>query len=249
MFEWGHNVQKSFLEEGSQASYLHVRLEMRNNTKADAFRIKIISTEGADFSLIKALAVNTADLTLFEEEPTTTYQTLPSCVIKNVPRISQKILNHEKADVICSPTSTTMLTSFLMRTSIDPVTFADNVLDSGLNIYGSWPFNIAHAFEVCQGKFFFSTRRLHSFLNLYEHLGKGIPVVVSVRGYLPGAAKVMPHGHLLVVVGWDQATKSVICNDPAFESHKNTRKKYRLEDFLRAWERSKRLAYIADTMN
>ena len=247
MFEWGANIQKSYMEESADASYLYVRLEMQRGHKARGFRIKIQATQGADLSLLKFLAVSISNMPAFEEETVTNTQlSLPSVLIKNVPRISQKIVAHPKTDVICSPTSMTMLTSFLMHKPIDPVHFADSVLDTGLSIYGSWPFNVAHAFEVCDGTFFFATQRLNSFFELYRRLTLGIPVVVSIRGYLPGAAKVMPHGHLLVVVGWDQASGTVICNDPAFESNEATRKKYALESFLRAWERSKRLAYIAE---
>ena len=147
---------------------------------------------------------------------------------------------------MCSTTSCSMLVSFLMNTMVDPLDFAQHSLDSGLNAYGSWPFNVAHAFELCGGKYFFSVARLPSFRELHHHIYRGIPVVVSVRGYLQGAPKVYSNGHLLLVVGWDAKRKQVICHDPAFKKSRKTLKRYDIASFLSAWERSHRLAYIAE---
>ncbi len=73
-----------------------------------------------------------------------------------------------------------------------------------------------------------------------------MPVVVSVRGYLQGAPQEYKQGHLLLVVGWDQATQSVICHDPAIFGDQVVEYAYDLSDFLRAWELSHRLAYVVD---
>jgi hypothetical protein len=155
------------------------------------------------------------------------------------------MLNHHKKEVLCSPTSCSMLVSYLMKKRIDPVLFADNAYDAGLNAYGSWPFNVAHAFEVCKGKYLFHVERLSSFSSLYHYLRKKIPVVVSVRGKIIGAPKEYNDGHLLLVVGWDQYHKKVICHDPAIAHSKETRVAYDARSFIRAWELSRRLAYIA----
>ena len=53
----------------------------------------------------------------------------------------------------------------------------------------------------------------------------------------------------MVIVGWDNNTREVLCHDPACESHEMVFKRYPLEDFLRAWECSHRLAYIAEPVN
>jgi hypothetical protein len=107
---------------------------------------------------------------------------------------------------------------------------------------------MAHAFEEAEGKMLFAVSRFNSFENLYNHLRKGIPVAVSVRGHIHGAPRTYNNGHLLVVVGYDSKTKQVICHDPAVSETKLVKIKYPLKSFLQAWERSHRLAYLADPL-
>jgi len=44
----------------------------------------------------------------------------------------------------------------------------------------------------------------------------------------------------------DKDAGQVLCHDPACESDKDVFKRYPLQDFLRAWETSHRLAYVAE---
>ena len=164
-------------------------------------------------------------------------------VVKNVTKISQFALNHADSSRICSPTSCTMLTRYLTGYLIDPIDFAKKSYDKGLDAYGSWPFNMAHAFEHSNGKNWFFNTRLNSFTELHRQLTRNIPVVVSVRGTLPGAPKSYNQGHLLVVIGWDAQKKQVVCHDPASEKHYQTLKQYAFNDFIKAWELSHRLVY------
>lgn len=247
MMMWGVHVQKSFITESDKVShYLHVRLELNAGHYADGFTIKIEALDGADLSLLKSFSVNVANLNDFNPEDETIMDIKRSVYIKKVPCFSQFELNHPRNDGLCSPTSCAMLTGFLLSRSIDPVDFAEKSFDSGLDKYGSWPFNMAHAFEKSEGKVSFAVARLNSVTNLHDHLCKGIPVVVSVRGYLPGAPRVYQNGHLLIVVGYDSKTKEVICHDPAVADAQLCKKRYPLKSFMNAWERSHRLAYLAD---
>jgi hypothetical protein len=249
MMEWGNGMQRSYLSEESSIKNAHVRLEMGKNRHADAFKLKIEAIQDAQLSDIKAIAVAVSHFEKFEkQEDDASKIKLPSVHISDVPLLSQRVLDHPRSDGLCSPTSCAMLTSFLTKRPIDPIIFAEKSYDTGLDAYGSWPFNMAHAFEACEGKFFFVVQRLNSFEALHEKLQKQIPVVVSVRGYLDGAAKVMPHGHLMVVVGYDAKHKRVLCHDPAFPSEHEVFKAYKLKSFLAAWERSHRLAYIAEPL-
>lgn len=247
MMEWGTNIQRSYLSESPHITNAHVRLEIGKNRLADAFKLRIESAKNADMSFIKAIAATISNFENFEHEEKNESNTLLSSVhIPNVPLFSQRVLDHPRSDGLCSPTSCAMLTSFLTKQPIDPVAFAEKAYDAGLDAYGSWPFNMAHAFERCQGKYFFMVQRLNSFEALHEKLQKNIPVVVSVRGHLDGASKDFPHGHLLVVVGYDHKHQRVLCHDPAFPSENEVFKKYKLKSFLAAWERSHRLAYVAE---
>jgi len=79
-------------------------------------------------------------------------------------------------------------------------------------------------------------------------LKKQLPVVVSVRGVLRGMppGKTYADGHLLVVVGWDDIHKRVLVLDPAFAARQLVAHSYAIDDFLAAWERSYRLAYVVE---
>lgn len=249
MMNWGADVQKSFKTESDKfSSYQHVRLESNTDIMADAFAIKIEGHDGANLSLIKSFAVNLSNFSAFNPEQEQIMAKASSVFIKGVPRYSQFELDHPRNDGLCSPTSCAMLTGYLISEHIDPVDFAEKSHDSGLDKYGSWPFNMAHAFERSQGKIAFAVTRFNSFKNLYEHLCKGIPVVVSVRGHIQGAPRIYHNGHLLVVVGYDSKTKEVICHDPAVSEASLAKKRYHLKNFLQAWERSHRLAYLAERL-
>ncbi|MEX0940730.1 MAG: C39 family peptidase [Candidatus Babeliales bacterium] len=244
MMHWGKEEQRSFKEERTQSTnYHHVRLELPKSKKADALRIMVKAQNNANLSNIRGLHVCVSNLLNFKNELFNKKINMPSAVIENVPTISQMVLDHPKKEVLCSPTSSCMLVSNLIKKNIDPVQFAQKAYDNGLNAYGSWPFNTAHAFECANGSFYFCVQRLSAFIDLYRMLAKKIPVVVSVRGVLLGAPKEYDKGHLLIVIGWDNQNKKVICHDPAFEDIQKTRVSYDINSFLSAWERSRRLAY------
>lgn len=247
MMDWGSNVQRSYKSVTGFSRYEYVRLELDENSPADAFRIRIAVNDGANLGFLKAFSVALSNFALFQSETAEQYEgVLPSVHIEDVPTISQFMLEHSKNDSLCSPTSCTMLTSFFLQKNLDPIDFAEKSFDSGLGVYGSWPFNMAHAFEVCQGGLNFFAARLNSFARLHQRLQQGIPVAVSVRGALPTAASGYRYGHLLVVVGYDAKKQEVIVNDPAFRETKLVQHRYPLKGFLEAWERSRRLAYLAE---
>ena len=250
MFDWGADIQKSYkCDTAGFSHYDHVRLEMDRSRFADGFKIRAVAHEGAHLSGIKAFSISTSNFNQFKPESNEQQLiTLPSVYIENVPMISQFQLEHQKTESICSPTSCTMLTGYLLHQKVDPVNFAEWSFDEGLGVYGSWPFNMAHAFEVCDGSLCFFTARLNSFARLHHRLMQGIPVPVSVRGYLQGQASPYRYGHLLVVVGYDAKKREVIVHDPAFKTDKATVHHYPLRSFIEAWERSKRLAYITEPM-
>jgi hypothetical protein len=247
MMKWGKDMQRSCTTKSDGwIQYFHVRLETGSYMLADGFRVKVETHEGADLSSLRGLMVSTSDFAKFTSELNgSDIELLPSVVINGVPKKSQMTLNHPRARELCSPTSTSMLVSYLCGYSIDPLDFAQQSFDAGLNSYGSWPFNMAHAFECCKGAVYFATIRSASFAQLVQNLARNIPAVVSVRGILQGAPQAYPKGHLLVVVGWDAEKKSVICHDPAFHDDEHTHVWYSLDAFLAAWERSYRLTYVA----
>ncbi len=251
MMEWGDKRQITYSSTHKNGTgYHHVRLEVPTGQKADAFKIKIMAQQGAKLSLIRNIYVSVADYRRFKTEVgDKMIHRLSSTQIHNIPRFSQMKLRHKDADRMCSPTSSSMLiNSVCAPYAVKPLDFALAVYDHGLDTYGSWAFNTVHAYEICRDMFSFHVERLPSFHSLYAFLKRGVPVVVSVRGELPGAAKVYESGHLIVVIGYDAKKKKVLCHDPAFVSTSNVFNAYNIDDFLRAWEQSRRLAYIAQPL-
>jgi len=246
MIEWGAHVQRSFRHETLGTTYQHVRLELPRNRLADAVRIKIEAHDGASLSKLKALSVSISNLNNFSSEiKDQALLQLPSVKLTGMPAQSQMVLHHTKKEALCSPTSLTMVMGYLTQKPIDAIGFARKAHDDGLDAYGSWPFNTAAAFEQVNGACLFRVQRLSSFADLHKLVLRRIPVVVSVRGMIEGAAKEYDKGHLLVVMGWDKERKKVLCHDPAFKLNSQVPVAYDLPSFLAAWERSRRLAYCA----
>jgi len=125
------------------------------------------------------------------------------------------------------------------------INFAEKAHDRGpLNIYGNWLFNVAQAYDSCNGSILYHVGRLNGFNELYKYISQGIPVVVSVRR-LQGGATPYRNGHLMVVVGWNREKRSVVCVDPAYEPSSKTVRAYKIGNFLKAWGLSYNLSYIA----
>jgi len=247
MVEWGSAVQRSHHVKFSRSDpeYHHVRLEQPIGRYASGFRLKVEAHGQAKLASLRHLAVTTADFGKLKLESSASYDNLASFKIGGVPKISQMELMHDDCKKMCSPTASSMQASFMVKKNVNPLKFASKSFDYGLQAYGSWPFNTAYAFELFP-KRSFRVARLHDFLELYNYLKKNTPVVVSVRGYLQGAPQEYKQGHLLLVVGWDQDQHGVICHDPAIFGKEYVEHTYGLADFLQAWERSHRLAYVVD---
>jgi len=229
-------------------SFRQQLLEIENKKSADAFRIKVQGQKAASLSLIHNFSVAASDYVLFKAESSKDVSNdLISVHLSTVATIAQFALDHEDKSRICSPVSCTMLVQYITGNYKNPLEFAAKSFDTGLGVYGSWPCNVAHAFEHTNGTIHFFVRRMNFFADIHRQLMRGMPIVVSVRGSLPGALKSFPHGHLLVVVGWDSQTREVLCHDPAAESDSDVFKRYPIADFLRAWECSHRLSYVAES--
>ena len=244
MIEWGSDIQKSYFSRGRHAVFTYARLEMNNNQKGDAYQIKALTKGKASLGAVKGLMITASDFKRFQIEP---YKDrgkgLTSHFVKNVPKKSQIMIDHPRCDALCSPTSMSMVVEALGGKKVKPLEFANYVYDEGLDVFGNWGFNMAHAFEHIDTDTLFYTTRLSSFQDLHDLLKQDIPVAVSVRGKIKGAKKEYKNGHLLVVVGFDAKNKKVICYDPAFDTVAEVEKTYDMHDFIVAWERSRRLTY------
>lgn len=238
--DWGRNVKKTRLHKSDSLDYHYVRLELGTGL-ANGFRVKVTKNDGCDSSC-DSLAVCVSNLN--KMVPDQQGDRHGSCFISRVPFLSQFHIDHPKNDALCSPTSCTMLLRHHLGTEFDPALVAEAVYDEGLGIYGSWPCNMAAVYALSGGQLNSCVTRLDNFTTLHRYLMREIPVCVSVRGPLAGSATPYASGHILVVIGFDAQTQEVICNDPAFEYQEAHGTRYALVDFLKAWERSKRLTYL-----
>ena len=250
--EWGAHTQRTFINRRNPYVHTkHVRVEMQKKASGQAFKVKVAFSGGAESTNLKALFACHSNLRKFGLSKPATAK--PSVFVEGVPRQSQKVLDHPRANDLCSPTSTSMIVNYFMgkmygfkcpRMHDYVIDFADKAHDKGMaNIYGNWLLNVAQAFDASNGDVFYRVERLNSFNDLYHYLAKKIPVVVSVRK-LVGGASPYRYGHHIVVVGWNREKQSVVCIDPAFRQKKSTLKLYKIWHFLRAWARSTNLSYI-----
>ncbi|EKD23404.1 MAG: hypothetical protein ACD_82C00062G0003 [uncultured bacterium] len=250
MFYWGSACQRSYYGSNSSSDYIHVRLETGLNNLSEAFKVIIEPCGGADLGLIKSVCACISDFNKFKPDIIDSkLLNLKSVHIKDVPKISQRLLDHKESSRICSPTSCSMLLGFFNKYFTDALSFTDSVFDPALGSdgsYGNWCFNVAEVYCRSGGKVLCHVSRMNGFIDLYEKLLEGFPVIVSVRGKLEGGQKEYNSGHLIVVVGWDFISKSVICHDPAFYTNESTFVKYKLKTFLDCWGNSNKLAYVAN---
>jgi len=251
MVDWGATIQKTYISKSDGvSSYVHVRLELETKKMADGFRLKVVAHDEASLQSLQGLYITTSNFNAFKEEDSTRVsEKMCSVMIKDVPRIAQFSLGHEDHPRMCSPVSCSMVMGYLTKKMYDPLACARGVFDTGLSVYGSWGCNCAYAFDMIQGLVSVYVKRCNSFRDIHQSLCHKVPVIVSVRGVLPGALKPFPHGHLLVVVGWDQDMQEVICHDPAAYDEQSVLKRYSLISFLHAWERSHRLVYMFHKQN
>ena len=227
---WGADGQSSFLSSIDT-------FNLPEGQKATGFQVKTEPAEG-----IRSLHVYTNGNKTREAQqhiPYTTAVALP------VAGLSQMALDHERAGSLCSPTSTAAVVRYLSNNpQINAVDFAKKAWDRGCDIYGNWPLNIAQAAAELGASWECWVERLDGFDEIYRRLHQGTPVVVSVRGPLPGSAQPYAQGHLIAVVGYDPEQQQVLCMDPAFPSDEETRVSYNLADFIEAWNRRGRIAYL-----
>lgn len=239
---WGNDGQSSCNSTTNVApvKIYQDALEVLEGQKATGFQIKAAAEGNASLDEIRELHVYTNSDKTAEPRQTTPHL-LP--VYLPLKGLSQMALDHVRHRDLCSPTSTTAVVRYLSNQSgIDPIRFAQNSWDGGFDIFGNWVFNVAQAAAELGPMWDCWVERLSGFDDIYLRLKQGTPVIVSVRGPLPGSAHTYTNGHLMVVIGYEE--QKVICMDPRFPSDAETEVRYDLSEFLQAWNRRGRVAYI-----
>jgi len=154
-------------------------------------------------------------------------------------------MNYPNGNVLCSPTSMSMLIWYwaqqLKKPKIDrdvPAIVA-SIFDPEWNGTGNWSFNTSYAARV-PGLTAYVTR-LEGTADLAAWVNAGVPVACSVRyGLLKGNAEPSENdGHIVVVTGFRDGVMTF--NDPG---RNVVKMEYKQADFERAWARSYNTVYL-----
>jgi hypothetical protein len=158
----------------------------------------------------------------------------------DVPKFSQMVYP-DGGSVWCSPTSTSMVLSFLDHYQGDcaPRVHAavDGVFDWIYEGHGNWPFNTAYAATFGYEGY---VARFTSLAKVEEYVAAGVPVIMSIawsKGDLTNSGVDSTNGHLLVLVGFD-AEGNLIVNDPASPTNEVVRRTYLRSEFEPLWLQS-----------
>lgn len=240
---WGAEEQTSFHNTTEQAPVRVYQdaVELLAGNQATGFQVKVEANEGASLQDFYSIHVYTNG----KEASSQSFPNEVDTIQLPVAGLSQMTLAHVRSKDLCSPTSTASVVRYLsQKKTVDPVSFAQNVWDKNFNIFGNWVLNVAQASHELGPNWHCWVQRLDHFMDIYSQLRQGFPVVVSVRGPLSGSALPYAQGHLITVIGYDVKQRQVICMDPAFPSDEKTLVGYPLSEFVEAWSRRGKIAYL-----
>jgi len=229
-----------YMRWGSEGQSSIQRSEDQLFRKGGGFCVRVDGPVGC----LRALFASASNLEQFDFASPD--QHLRSVQLMGVAPVSQMALDHPDHRRLCSPTSTAVAVHYLGG-ALDPIGIAQGVRDERRDIYGNWVLNAAEASSRLGERWKVYAQRLGSFDELHDQLAHNLPVVVSVKGEIPGGALPYSEGHLMVIVGYDAEKRRVIAIDPAFDSNEEALVSYDLGDFLAVWGVRKNLAYIFDT--
>lgn len=150
-------------------------------------------------------------------------------------------------NVICSPTSSTMLLKykghdFTNEDTLEHRYIANLFYDNGdFQAYGNWVYNTVGISSFGEISY---VQRMYSYQELIKHLAEVGPVAASIKGtvVLENANSYYTNGHLIVVRGYrfDGDQLYIIVNDP---NVKNVHDEMTVEAFMNVW---RNICYIVE---
>jgi hypothetical protein len=228
--EWGYHGQLLF-RDAPPSSFAIADEGKIKTSNSDVFRVRLISSGGASLQSIEALSVCYGDDPLLPS-----MEDLLPIFIESVPRQSLITLRHPRRLDLSLPVSMTILLNhFFGCKTIDPLEFAEKVMDDDNGFYENWSLNIAEASHRLHGKACLHFAHLPNFSALHALLLQGHPVIASLSGWIPGSPRPFRTEHALCVIGYDPGENKVICLDPMFPNDNATLVSYLLPDFLKGW--------------
>ena len=182
---WGARDQHTFDHMQEPYKIFQDTIEILGGHKATGFRIRVMAEGGAPITGVRALHACATDLK--SQEMNYNVEKSLHSVALPVPGLSQVALSHARNMHLCSPTSVTAVIRYLCPyIAVSAIPFAEHVRDSAFDIYGNWILNTAQASHTLGRPWYCYVGRLTSFKELFDQLALGYPVVVSIRGPLPG---------------------------------------------------------------
>lgn len=209
----------------------------------DGFRVQVIASGGATLKEVKSLSACILNKRIFM--PVATEPSLSFILLKSFPRQSQIGLRHFRYLDLALPVCMSLVVNYWKgESTVDPLKFAEAVIDDDTGFYENWSFNAAEASSYLKGKEEMRMLYLPNFSTLYAALLKGTPVVVSISGWIPGSPRPFRTEHAICVIGYEPIENKVHCIDPGFPNDKATYVAYFLPDFLKCWAKNYNKALI-----
>lgn len=145
---------------------------------------------------------------------------------------------------LCSPTSLTMVMAYrgVPRVKED---VARTVFDAEHRIYGNWPYNVQGAYQYGLPGYI---TRFHDWEEVKTEIARDQPVIISIRcgqDVIRNAPYDYSGGHLLVVVGFDEAG-DVLVNDPAARTADRGLTTYKADELYDCWMTRAGTAYVIE---
>ena len=234
-----HSVKSQKDSDGSVADDTFISSVENATTNTFQLKLRLFSADGLSIPSVRNIAVAYSTSIPKSGNVSAGNPALWDRLI-DVPKFSQMVYP-DGGSVWCSPTSTSMVLSFLDNYEGDcaPRVHAavDGVFDWVYEGHGNWPFNTAYAATFGYEGYI---ARLTSLVKVEEYVAAGVPVIMSVawgKGELTNSGVDSTNGHLLVLVGFD-AAGNLIVNDPASPTNEAVRRTYLRSEFEPLWLQS-----------
>lgn len=251
--QWGTEIKR----KSDDTRYNDVQINtdtvnIKNNKVANKLQLKVtfISENSKNTPILRQLIIDHINK---KEKNISNYNYDEIIVNKiiDIPCISQMLRDKSICHRICSPTSLTMLLNGLgEKLVVEDVAW--KCFDYKYDGFGNWVYNVAFAASLKYEAYV----KFGSIEALKNEILKGYGVAVSVKytndlnnksyPYVEGAPTTT-EGHLIVVCGMqcnESNEKYVIVNDPAGKNDEEVRRKYKLNEFIEAWNTSDNIMYI-----
>ena len=241
--EWGDRGQMLYQESPPCAFAVTVRDAVRaKDVLATGFRVQIFSWNCPLAGLRNCfVSIRDSHVPLSSAIPT---EPLASVLLPNMPKISQIGLRHPRYLDLSLPVSAAVAVGQITGHTTDATSFCEAVYDNEFDFYESWVFACAEAAARIGDHYEAYVERLPNFQALHAHLLEGFPVLVGVRGYLPGSARPYRFDHMVCIYGYDDTKQVVHAIDPGFPNDRATVTTFPLKEFLGSWSRLENKACI-----